>query len=197
MTPRRGRRSGRWTITCTSTASFWEGCGYDFAGGIERSSVYSASHINKCHGLRPGHSRAWVVHQGDVRLPGRGQREHRDDRLSPTQAQTTDNAWKFAVQGVLAADNAVELSATTTDAPMANGTNGYRFVGWCREPSVTVNEVAEDPAYFEPMVTGDWVSDSPVYELRTPILLTGNSRTTTCSSRITKRRCCSTTWTAT
>ena len=47
---------------------------------------------------------------------------------------------------------------------MANGTNGYRFVGWCREPSVTVNEVAEDPAYFEPMVTGDWVSDSPVYE---------------------------------
>lgn len=144
---------------------FWEGCGYDFAGGIERSSVYSASHINK-----------WVmdydlgipVHGSSIKatfdFPGAASVSIGTTGLSPTQAQTTDNAWKFAVQGVLAADNAVELSATTTDAPMANGTNGYRFVGWCREPSVTVNEVAEDPAYFEPMVTGDWVSDSPVYE---------------------------------
>ena len=144
---------------------FWEGCGYDFAGGIERSSAYSASHINK-----------WVidydlgipVHGSSIKatfdFPGAASVSIGTTGLSPTQAQTTDNAWKFAVQGVLAADNAVELSATTTDAPMANGTNGYRFVGWCREPSVTVNEVAEDPAYFEPMVTGDWVSDSPVYE---------------------------------
>lgn len=144
---------------------FWEGCGYDFAGGIERSSVYSASHINK-----------WVmdydlgipVHGSSIKatfdFPGAASVSIGTTGLSPTQAQTTDNAWKFAVQGILAADNAVELSATTTDAPMANGTNGYRFVGWCREPSVTVNEVAEDPAYFEPMVTGDWVSDSPVYE---------------------------------
>lgn len=144
---------------------FWEGCGYDFAGGIERSSAYSASHINK-----------WVidydlgipVHGSSIKatfdFPGAASVSIGTTGLSPTQAQTTDNAWKFAVQGVLAADNTVKLSATTTDAPMANGTNGYRFVGWCREPSVTVNEVAEDPAYFEPMVTGDWVSDSPVYE---------------------------------
>lgn len=144
---------------------FWEGCGYDFAGGIERSSAYSASHINK-----------WVidydlgipVHGSSIKatfdFPGAASVSIGTTGLSPTQAQTTDNAWKFAVQGVLAADNTVKLSATTTDAPMANGTNGYRFVGWCREPSATVNEVAEDPAYFEPMVTGDWVSDSPVYE---------------------------------
>lgn len=144
---------------------FWEGCGYDFAGGIERSSAYSASHINK-----------WVidydlgipVHGSSIKatfdFPGAASVSIGTTGLSPTQAQTTDNAWKFAVQGVLAADNTVKLSATTTHAPMANGADGYRFVGWCREPSVTVNEVAEDPAYFEPMVTGDWVSDSPVYE---------------------------------
>lgn len=144
---------------------FWEGCGYDFAGGIERSSAYSASHINK-----------WVidydlgipVHGSSIKatfdFPGAASVSIGTTGLSPIQEQMTDNAWKFAVQGVLAADNTVKLSATTTDAPMANGTNGYRFVGWCREPSVTVNEVAEDPAYFEPMVTGDWVSDSPVYE---------------------------------
>lgn len=144
---------------------FWEGCGYDFAGGIERSSAYSASHINK-----------WVidydlgipVHGSSIKatfdFPGAASVSIGTTGLSPTQAQTTDNAWKFAVQGVLAADNTVKLSATTTHAPMANGADGYRFVGWYRESNVTVNEVAEDPAYFEPMVTGDWVSDSPVYE---------------------------------
>lgn len=144
---------------------FWEGCGYDFAGGIERSSAYSASHINK-----------WVidydlgipVHGSSIKatfdFPGAASVSIGTTGLSPTQAQTTDNAWKFAVQGVLAADNTVKLSATTTHAPMANGADGYRFVGWYRESNVTVNEVAEDPAYFKPMVTGDWVSDSPVYE---------------------------------
>lgn len=144
---------------------FWEGCGYDFAGGIERSSAYSASHINK-----------WVidydlgipVHGSSIKatfdFPGAASVSIGTTGLSPTQAQTTDNAWKFAVQGVLAADETVELSATTIDAPMANGTNGYRFAGWYREPKVTVNEVAEDPAYFEPMVTeGKRVSSEPTY----------------------------------
>lgn len=145
---------------------FWEGCGYDFAGGIERSSAYSASHINK-----------WVidydlgipVHGSSIKatfdFPGAASVSIGTTGLSPTQAQTTDNAWKFAVQGVLAADNTVKLSATTTHAPMANGDPGYRFAGWYREPSVTVNEVAEDPAYFKPMVTaGKQVSNEPVYE---------------------------------
>ena len=145
---------------------FWEGCGYDFAGGIERSSAYSASHINK-----------WVidydlgipVHGSSIKatfdFPGAASVSIGTTGLSPTQAQTTDNAWKFAVQGVLAADNTVKLSATTTHAPMANGADGYRFVGWYRESNVTVNEVAEDPAYFKPMVTaGKQVSNEPVYE---------------------------------
>lgn len=145
---------------------FWEGCGYDFAGGIERSSAYSASHINK-----------WVidydlgipVHGSSIKatfdFPGAASVSIGTTGLSPIQEQMTDNAWKFAVQGVLAADNTVKLSATTTHAPMANGADGYRFVGWYRESNVTVNEVAEDPAYFKPMVTaGKQVSNEPVYE---------------------------------
>lgn len=144
---------------------FWEGCGYDFAGGIERSSAYSASHINK-----------WVidydlgipVHGSSIKatfdFPGAASVSIGTSGLSPIQEQMTDNAWKFAVQGVLAADNTVKLSATTTNALMANGTNGYRFAGWYREPKVTVNEVAEDPAYFKPMVTADKrVSSEPTY----------------------------------
>lgn len=139
---------------------FWEGCGYDFAGGIERSSAYSASHINK-----------WVidydlgipVHGSSIKatfdFPGAASVSIGTTGLSPTQAQTTDNAWKFAVQGVLAADNAVELSATTNpkdEGVAASKENqGYRFAGWYRESKVTVNEVAEDPAYFKPMVTAD------------------------------------------
>ena len=48
---------------------------------------------------------------------------------------------------------------------MRTGRDGYRFVGWYRESNVTVNEVAEDPAYFKPMVTaGKQVSNEPVYE---------------------------------
>lgn len=145
---------------------FWEGCGYDFAGGIERSSAYSASHINK-----------WVidydlgipVHGSSIKatfdFPGAASVSIGTTGLSPIQEQMTDNAWKFAVQGVLAADNTVKLSATTTNALMANGDPGYRFAGWYREPSVTVNEVAEDPAYFKPMVTaGKQVSNESVYE---------------------------------
>ena len=146
---------------------FWEGCGYDFAGGIERSnSANSASHINK-----------WVmdydlgipVHGSSIKaafdFPGAASVSIGTTGLSPKQEQATDNAWKFAVQGVLAADEKVTLSATTTHAPMANGDPGYRFAGWYHEPSVTVNEVAEDPAYFKPMVTaGKQVSNELVYE---------------------------------
>lgn len=139
---------------------FWEGCGYDFAGGIERSSAYSASHINK-----------WVidydlgipVHGSSIKatfdFPGAASVSIGTTGLSPIQEQMTDNAWKFAVQGVLAADNTVKLSATTNpkdEGVAASKENqGYRFAGWYRESKVTVNEVAEDPAYFKPMVTAD------------------------------------------
>lgn len=139
---------------------FWEGCGYDFAGGIERSSAYSASHINK-----------WVidydlgipVHGSSIKatfdFPGAASVSIGTTGFSPIQEQMTDNAWKFAVQGVLAADNTVKLSATTNpkdEGVAASKENqGYRFAGWYRESKVTVNEVAEDPAYFKPMVTAD------------------------------------------
>ena len=137
---------------------FWEGCGYDFAGGIERSSAYSASHINKWD-----YDLGIPVHGSSIKatfdFPGAASVSIGTTGLSPIQEQMTDNAWKFAVQGVLAADNTVKLSATTNpkdEGVAASKENqGYRFAGWYRESKVTVNEVAEDPAYFKPMVTAD------------------------------------------
>lgn len=131
---------------------FWEGAGYDFAGGIARNSAYSDSHINK-----------WVmdynlgipVHGSSIKatfdFPGAGSVGIGATGLSPNSPQITDNPWKFAVQGVLAEDKKVDISTTSTPKPSTDtGANfGYAFRSWHRVPDVTVNEITEDPEYFK------------------------------------------------
>ncbi|RDB59491.1 hypothetical protein C1879_01480 [Paraeggerthella hongkongensis] len=135
-----------------SERDFWEGAGYDFAGGIARSSAYSDSHINK-----------WVmdynlgipVHGSSIKatfdFPGAGSVEIGPTKLSPNSPQGTDNPWKFVVQGVLADDKEVGISTTPTLEPDTDtGANlGYAFRSWHRIPDVTVNEITEDPEYFK------------------------------------------------
>lgn len=131
---------------------FWEGAGYDFAGGIARSSAYSDSHINK-----------WVmdynlgipVHGSSIKatfdFPGAGSVEIGSTALSPNSPQKTDNPWKFAVQGVLAEDKEVQLTTTASSVALVDSL-GYAFRDWYRVPSITVNEIAEDPDYFKALL---------------------------------------------
>ncbi len=157
--------------------SFWEAEGFDFAGGTVRTSRALAGqpHVNK-----------WVmdnelgipVHGDSVKatfdFPGAGTAEiGPSDTLSPNASQMTSDAFEFAVQGFVYADTAMEFNAavnpvspeTTPDVTDTANNQGFRFVGWYREPNVSVNDVDPSHSFFDPIVRDEskMVSSSPMY----------------------------------
>ena len=147
--------------------AFWEGEGFDFAGGTER--------VSRCLGGQP-HVNKWVmdyelgipVHGDSVKatfdFPGAGSVEiGPSDVLAANAPQKTDDPFTFAVQGFVYSDltmsfkaavNGVSPETTPSVSDTANN-SGYRFVGWYREPDVTVNVVDESHDFFDPIVSDE------------------------------------------
>ena len=73
--------------------------------------------------------------------------------------QSTSNPYTFAVSAVLAGtaqglatgDTSVTFKQTTSDKPagLTDANDGYRFMGWFREPEVNVNRIDRDNSWFE------------------------------------------------
>lgn len=130
--------------------SFWESKNYDFEGDAVRDTAYTTvggAHVNK-----------WImdfnlgipVHGASVKatfdFPGAA-----TVTVSPTGAapsgseQSTSDPYSFAVQGVLPSDTELGLTAVIND--------GFRLVGWYREPSVEPNYAENSHAFFDPIVS--------------------------------------------
>lgn len=144
--------------------AFWEGEGFDFAGGTQR--------VTKCLGGQ-AHVNKWVmnyelgipVHGDSVKatfdFPGAGSVEiGSSDELAPNNPQTTKDPFAFAVQGFVASDLTMDFKAAVNSASAETtpsvsdfvNNQGYRFVGWYREPLVDCNEVEDGHAFFDPIV---------------------------------------------
>ena len=147
--------------------AFWEGEGFDFAGGTER--------VSRCLDGQP-HVNKWVmdyelgipVHGDSVKatfdFPGAGSVEiGPSDVLAANAPQKTDDPFTFAVQGFVYSDLTMSFKAavngvspeTTPSVSDAENNSGYRFVGWYREPDVTVNVVDESHDFFDPIVSDE------------------------------------------
>ncbi len=147
-----------------SDRAFWEGEDFDFAGGTERvtKSLEGAPHVNK-----------WVmdydlgmpVHGDSVMatfdFPKAGSAEiGANEEVATTSPQKTENPFEFALQGFIASDAAIDFAADVA-APSSERTplvsdydnnEGFRFVGWYREPGVTVTSIDESHAFFDGIV---------------------------------------------
>lgn len=153
---------------------FWEGQGFDFAGGTLRNAGYeftgnlsesewSKNHYNK---WVMDYNRGIPVHGGSVKatldFPGAGSVTIGATGLASDEGdvQTTSDPYDFAVQGYMAGDDPVEVTANMTtevpagsswgcDAEASGGHNeGYREAGWYRMRGVKVNDIAQNHAIF-------------------------------------------------
>ena len=153
-----GAGFGPWSDDRYVDRALWESHDYDFAGGVTRSTG-NGSHVNK-----------WVmdyklgipVHGESVKatldFPGAGNVTIKATKLG--EDQTTSDPYTFAVSAVLAGtaqglaegDTAVAFVQETAakDSSVASDANqGYRFMGWFRERSVTANAIDEDASWFD------------------------------------------------
>ena len=156
---------------------FWEGQGFDFAGGTLPNrnetwyeftgnlseSEWSKNHYNK---WVMDYNRGIPVHGGSIKatldFPGAGSVTIGTTGLASDEGdvQTTSDPYDFAVQGYMAGDDPVEITANMTtevpvgsswecDAKDSGGNNeGYREAGWYRMRGVKVNDIAQNHAIF-------------------------------------------------
>lgn len=144
--------------------SFWEDEGFDFAGATQRvtACLGGAAHVN-----------TWImdydlgipVHGNAVMatfdFPGAGTVEiGPSDVVASSTPQTTADPFSFAVQGFVPDDHSMEFSVSIADPSsqttplISDYTNnqGFRFVGWYREPSAKATSTDASHAYFDPIV---------------------------------------------
>ncbi len=152
-----GTSFGAWSDERYEQRDLWESHDYDFAGGTQRTTA-NGSHVDK-----------WVmdyklgipVHGESVKatldFPGAGSATIEATKLGADQ--TTTDPYNFAVSAVLAGtaqglaqgDTSVTFSQATSaknTAVTSDANEGYRFMGWFREPGVTVDSIDENSAWF-------------------------------------------------
>lgn len=149
---------------------FWEGEGFDFAGGTLRNYGYEFTSAAAGSDWSNDHYNKWVmdynrgipVHGGSIKAtldaPGAGSVTIGRTGLASDDedVQTTTDPYDFAVQGYLANDETIELTYTrTTDAPAdsswaddTTNNKGYRFMGWYRQRGVQRNDIPEQHSLF-------------------------------------------------
>lgn len=148
---------------------FWEGCGFDFAGGTLRNVGYTFAPDASGDEWNENHYNKWVmdytrgipVHGGSIKasmdFPGSGTVTIGTTSLATDEKskQSTTNPYDFAVQGYLACDEEIELTYQMNDtAPEGSSwaadeqNQGFRFMGWYGSRGVQVNDIAEDHSLF-------------------------------------------------
>lgn len=162
-----GAGFGPWDDERYVTRELWEQHDYDFCAGTMRSTANDPL-------LGGEHANEWAmdyklnipVHGKSVKtttdFPGAGTATVLATMLG--KDQSTSDPYTFAVSAVLAGtaqglatgDTSVTFKQTTSDKPagLTNANDGYRFMGWFREPEVNVNRIDRDSSWFDGKTDG-------------------------------------------
>lgn len=158
----KGDGYGPWDDGCYATRELWEEHDYDFCAGTMRSTANDEA-------LGGSHANEWAmdyrlnipVHGQSVKatidFPGAGTATIEATKLGIDQK--TSDPYAFAVSAVLAGtaqglaqgDTSVTFRQDTSAKPggLSKANDGYRFMGWFREPDVRVNRIGQDNSWFD------------------------------------------------
>lgn len=158
----KGDGYGPWDDERYTTRELWEEHDYDFCAGTMRSTANDKA-------LGAPHPNEWAmdyklkipVHGQSVKatidFPGAGTATIEKTKLGKDQA--TSDPYAFAVSAVLAGtaqglaqgDTSVTFKQDTSAKPegLSKANDGYRFMGWFREPDVRVNRIGQDNSWFD------------------------------------------------
>lgn len=166
----KGDGYGPWDDERYTTRELWEEHDYDFCAGTMRSTANDKA-------LGAPHPNEWAmdynlkipVHGQSVKatidFPGAGTATIAATKLGIDQA--TSDPYAFAVSAVLAGtaqglaqgDTSVTFKQDTSAKPegLTKANEGYRFMGWFREPDVRVNRIGQDNSWFDGKTDADAV----------------------------------------
>lgn len=158
----KGDGYGPWDDERYTTRELWEEHDYDFCAGTMRSTANDEA-------LGGSHANEWAmdyrlnipVHGQSVKatidFPGAGTATIEATKLGIEQK--TSDPYAFAVSAVLAGtaqglaqgDTSVTFRQDTSAKPegLSKANDGYRFMGWFREPDVRVNRIGQDNSWFD------------------------------------------------
>lgn len=162
-----GAGFGPWDNERYVTRELWEQHDYDFCAGTMRSTANGDEHTNE---WAMDYKLNIPVHGQSVKatidFPGAGTATIEATKLGIDQA-TTD-PYTFAVSAVLAGtaqglaqgDTSVRFRQDATKKPddLSEKNDGYRFMGWFREPDVRVNRIGQDNSWFDGKTDADAVA---------------------------------------
>lgn len=158
----KGDGYGPWDDERYTTRELWEEHDYDFCAGTKRSTanngVLGGSHFNE---WAMDYKLNIPVHGQSVKatidFPGAGTATIEATKLGIEQK--TSDPYAFAVSAVLAGtaqglaqgDTSVTFRQDTSAKPegLSKANDGYRFMGWFREPDVRVNRIGQDNSWFD------------------------------------------------
>lgn len=166
----KGDGYGPWDDERYTTRELWEERDYDFCAGTMRSTANDDA-------LGGQHTNEWAmdyklnipVHGQSVKatidFPGAGTATITATKLGIDQA--TSDPYAFALSAVLAGtaqglaqgDTSVTFRQDTSAKPegLSEANDGYRFMGWFREPGVRVNRIGQDNSWFNGKTDADAV----------------------------------------
>ena len=158
----KGDGYGPWDDERYTTRELWEEHDYDFCAGTMRST-------DNDDALGGQHPNEWAmdytlnipVHGQSVKamidFSGAGTATIEATKLGIEQK--TSDPYAFAVSAVLAGtaqglaqgDTSVTFRQDTSAKPegLSKANDGYRFMGWFREPDVRVNRIGQDNSWFD------------------------------------------------
>lgn len=167
----KGDSYGPWDDERYITRELWEEHDYDFCAGTMRSTANDDA-------LGGQHTNEWAmdyklnipVHGQSVKatidFPGAGTATVLATMLG--KDQSTSDPYTFAVSAVLAGtaqglaqgDTSVMFKQETSAKPagLSEANDGYRFMGWFREPDVQVNRIGQDNSWFDGKTDADAVA---------------------------------------
>lgn len=162
-----GAGFGPWDNERYVTRELWEQHDYDFCAGTMRSTANGDEHANE---WAMDYKLNIPVHGKSVKtttdFPGAGTATVLATMLG--KDQSTSDPYTFAVSAVLAGtaqglaqgDTSVRFRQDTTKKPddLSEKNDGYRFMGWFREPDVRVNRIGQDNSWFDGKTDADAVA---------------------------------------
>lgn len=176
----KGDSYGPWDDERYITRELWEEHDYDFCAGTMRSTANDDA-------LGGQHTNEWAmdyklnipVHGQSVKatidFPGAGTATVLATMLG--KDQSTSDPYTFAVSAVLAGtaqglaqgDTSVTFKQETSAKPegLSEANDGYRFMGWFREPDVRVNHIGQDNSWFDGKTDDAAVKDGKCVEENT------------------------------
>lgn len=158
----KGDSYGPWDDERYTTRELWEEHDYDFCAGTKRSTDNDKA-------LGGQHTNEWAMDY-KLNIPVHGQSVKATIDFSGAgtatvlatmlgKDQSTSDPYTFAVSAVLAGtaqglaqgDTSVTFKQETSAKPegLSEANDGYRFMGWFREPDVRVNHIGQDNSWFD------------------------------------------------